>query len=163
MVRILSVVQPSSEARQNNSTRSGPVSSAAMVSVAGVSAIGDQAPSFGLALASNGDGTGNACCFAGQSNDRQGLAPFHGVAPTSRHLWVGADSVCPGVSMSRQAAQSDAHMKRIASDADHWHNRLERFAELRRASEADEANAVTKAMGLPFRESSPLVKPSHSA
>jgi hypothetical protein len=47
--------------------------------------------------------------------------------------------------MSRQAAQSDAHMKRIASDADHWRNRLERFAELRRASEF-------KATGLAFRE-----------
>jgi hypothetical protein len=66
---------------------------------------------------------------------------------------ITGKGVCPGVSMSRQAAQSDAHMKRIASDADHWRNRLERFAELRRASEP-------KATGLAFRESSPLVEPS---
>ena len=38
---------------------------------------------------------------------------------------------------------------RIASDADHWHHWLERLAELRRASDGDEAHhtAATKAMG----------------
>jgi hypothetical protein len=50
--------------------------------------------------------------------------------------------------MPRQAAPSDNHLKRIASDADHWQNWLERLAELRRATEDDEAHhtAGTKAM-----------------
>jgi hypothetical protein len=37
--------------------------------------------------------------------------------------------------MPRKAAHSDRHLKRVASDADHWRNWLERLAELRRASE----------------------------
>jgi hypothetical protein len=144
--------QSVSEARQNNSAGSGTVSSAAMVSVAAARAleIGPvfwprRSPATGVAR--------EMLVVLRVSNNRQGLVPFDGVAPTSRHLWVGGNSVCPGVSMSRQAAKSDAHMKRIASDADHWRNRLERFAELRRASEP-------KATGLAFRESSPLVKPT---
>jgi hypothetical protein len=37
----------------------------------------------------------------------------------------------------RQAAHTDRHLKRVASDADHWRNWLKRLAELRRASEGD--------------------------
>jgi hypothetical protein len=54
--------------------------------------------------------------------------------------------------MPRKAAHSDRHLKRVASDADHWHNWLERLAELRRANEGDEARhiAATKAIGRPL-------------
>jgi hypothetical protein len=41
--------------------------------------------------------------------------------------------------MSPQAANTDPHSKRIASDASHWDNWLERLAELRRANDGDEA------------------------
>jgi hypothetical protein len=45
--------------------------------------------------------------------------------------------LCSGVSMRPQVA--DCHLKGIASDAEHWHNWLERLAELRRTNEGDAA------------------------
>ena len=124
-----------------------------MVSVAGALAIEDQAPSFGLAPPATGMAREMPVVPRVSSTTDKGWPPSMVWPQPLATFGVGGNSVCPGVSMSRQAAQSDAHMKRIASDADHWRNRLERFAELRRASEP-------KATGLAFRESSPLVKPS---
>ena len=48
-----------------------------------------------------------------------------------------------------QKTPNDGHLKRLASDADHWHHWLERLAELRRASDGDEAlhMAATKVTG----------------
>jgi hypothetical protein len=52
--------------------------------------------------------------------------------------------------MPRKAADSDRHLKRVASDADHWRNWLERLAELRRASEGAEP-AISPAETSPGR------------
>jgi hypothetical protein len=54
----------------------------------------------------------------------------------------------PEATMS-QKTPNDGHLKRLASDADHWHHWLERLAELRRASDGDEAPhmAATKVTG----------------
>jgi hypothetical protein len=78
MVRIergAAFTQSVSEARQNNSAGSGTVSSAAMVSVAAASAIGDQARLLASPLASNGDGTGNACCLRVSPITGKGWSP----------------------------------------------------------------------------------------
>jgi hypothetical protein len=53
--------------------------------------------------------------------------------------------------MSRQAAYPDRHSKRVASDAEHWHNWLERLAELRRASEGDEARGIPRKKAMRLR------------
>jgi hypothetical protein len=65
-----------------------------------------------------------------------GLSLWHG--PNSCHLGGWGQPLPKSVArsfMPGQEAHGDCHLKRVASDAHHWHNWLERLAELRRARE----------------------------